>query len=163
LPGETSSPAAFQPILKAFPLPNGKDLGNGMAEFASSYSNPSNLDASSVRMDYHLTERITLFGRYSDTPSSTTSRYATNLSNLHISSVPIKTFTLGLTATLANSLVNDFRFGFSDNAAALGYRQDSFGGAIPLPGGSLIPSQYDQPGAYSDFYLQFPGATANVS
>src|SRR5437899_8600494 len=39
------APPGTQPILNGFPLPNGRDLGNGFAEFTASYSDPSSLDA----------------------------------------------------------------------------------------------------------------------
>src|SRR5207302_11162855 len=41
------APADMQTILRAFPLPNGRDLGNGLAEFNIAYSDPSKLDATS--------------------------------------------------------------------------------------------------------------------
>jgi len=34
------------------PLPNGRDLGNGFAEFAASWSDPSRADATSGRIDH---------------------------------------------------------------------------------------------------------------
>src|SRR5262249_23048754 len=52
--------AGVKPILDSFPLPNGRDLGNSLAEFGSGYSDPSRLDATSVRVD-HTTGRLTLF------------------------------------------------------------------------------------------------------
>jgi len=56
---------SVQPLLKAFPLPNGQNFGNGTAQFAASYSDPSTLDAYSLRLDHAITSRVTLFGRYS--------------------------------------------------------------------------------------------------
>src|SRR5687768_7658645 len=50
-----------RPLLNAFPVPNGADLGNGFAEFAASYSDPSRFDAVSARLDVVATETLTLF------------------------------------------------------------------------------------------------------
>ena len=52
LASRQNAPAAVQPLLNAFPLPNGPDLGNGTAAFAAGYSDPSTLDSSSIRIDY---------------------------------------------------------------------------------------------------------------
>src|ERR1700685_2516838 len=70
LASRQNAPAAVQPLLNAFPLPNGPDLGNGTAGFSASYSNPSTLNSSGIRIDYLPWQRVTLFGRYSDAPSS---------------------------------------------------------------------------------------------
>src|SRR5271156_3168112 len=39
------APASMQPFLNAFPVPNGPELGSGLAQFNASFSNPSSLDA----------------------------------------------------------------------------------------------------------------------
>ena len=69
LASRQNAPAALQPLLNAFPLPNGPSLGNGTAAFSASYSDPSTLDSSSIRVDYLPWAKVTLFGRYSDAPS----------------------------------------------------------------------------------------------
>src|SRR5215469_13227495 len=45
------APATMQPYLNAYPVPNGPELGSGLAQFNAGYSNPSSLDAASVRLD----------------------------------------------------------------------------------------------------------------
>src|SRR5580658_3916343 len=69
LASRQNAPAAIQPLLNAFPLPNGPNLGNGTAAFSASYSNPSTLDSYGLRMDYQLSSKVTVFGRYNDVPS----------------------------------------------------------------------------------------------
>src|SRR4030095_2718377 len=54
----------LRPFLNAFPLPNGTDFGNGLAAFNASFSLPSTLDATSIRIDHNLSKNLTLFGRY---------------------------------------------------------------------------------------------------
>ena len=44
LASRQNAPAAVQPLLNAFPLPNGPDLGNGTAAFSAGYSDPSTLE-----------------------------------------------------------------------------------------------------------------------
>jgi hypothetical protein len=77
-----NAPAAVQPLLNAFPLPNGPDLGNGTAGFSASYSNPSTLNSSGIRIDYLPWQRVTIFGRYSDAPSSLDQRAGRLLDDL---------------------------------------------------------------------------------
>jgi hypothetical protein len=48
----------MQPYLNAYPIPNGAELGSGTAEFNASYSNPSSLDAYSIRVDHVVNARI---------------------------------------------------------------------------------------------------------
>jgi hypothetical protein len=62
---------AVQQFLNAYPFdPKQPDLGDGVAQFNASYSNPSSLDAYSLRIDDRLTDKLNLFGRYNYSPSS---------------------------------------------------------------------------------------------
>jgi hypothetical protein len=154
------APAGMQPILNAFPLPNGKDLGNGLAEFSASYSNPSALNATSIRIDHKLSNRLTLFGRYSQAPSHSNTRFVGNLSLIGSGSIKTKTLTTGLTASLTSRVVNDFRLNYSDNPSASSQTQDTLGGSLPIARSVLIPNQYDGSAAQANIALLFPGVTS---
>ena len=71
-----AAPAAVQPLLNALPkpTPGGQDFGNGTAAFTEGYSDPSSLDSFGLRMDYAVSNRLNLFGRYSGAPSSVVQR-----------------------------------------------------------------------------------------
>jgi Carboxypeptidase regulatory-like domain/TonB-dependent Receptor Plug Domain len=159
-----TAPAGMQPILNSFPVPNGRDLGNGLAEFSAAYSDPSNLDATSIRIDHTFSSRLTLFGRYNKAPSETTSRLPNNLSNLLSSRINTQTVTLGVTASLKPRLNNQFRFNLSNNGGSLALSLDSFGGAAPVPRNVLIPSQYDssKDTVQGDVILNFAGLTSAI-
>ena len=43
-------------------MPNGPRLGSGLAQFNASFSNPSSLDAYSLRVDHVVNSKLTLFG-----------------------------------------------------------------------------------------------------
>src|SRR5262249_46014020 len=75
---KAAAPSA-QPFLNAFPLPNGPDLGNGLATYTSGFTNPSTMDATSIRVDHSFSDTLKIFGRYGDTPSDSGSRTASNL------------------------------------------------------------------------------------
>ena len=47
-----NAPGVLQSLLNAFPLPNGPNLANGTAAFSASYSDPSTLNSSGVRVEY---------------------------------------------------------------------------------------------------------------
>ncbi|HWB86631.1 MAG TPA: TonB-dependent receptor [Bryobacteraceae bacterium] len=65
-----SAPASLQPALNLFPLPNGPELGNGLAQWTAHDTRPSLLNSGSLRIDQAVTSRLTLFGRYNNAPSS---------------------------------------------------------------------------------------------
>src|ERR1035438_2550745 len=59
-----------QPPVNLFPLPNGPVLGaTGYADWLGPINRPAGLTAGSARIDQAITPRVTLFGRYSDSPS----------------------------------------------------------------------------------------------
>src|SRR5262249_53861305 len=74
---QAPTPAAMQPFLNAYPVPNGTAAGPGLAQFNASYSNPSSLDAYSIRVDQVISPKLNLFGRYNYSPSSLDQRAAT--------------------------------------------------------------------------------------
>jgi len=100
-----SAPPIFQPILQAFPAPNGPDLGGGVALWTGSSSRPSSFDGLSARIDHALTQRLLLFGRFSDTPSSTVFGF----SEINSVSLQDRAATIGLNAALTPSASNEFR------------------------------------------------------
>jgi hypothetical protein len=80
-----AAPAALQPALNAFPLPNaGEDgLNDGLGIYKVGLSNPSSINSLSVRVDQSLSEKIKVFGRYANTPSSTAGiQFATKYNNI---------------------------------------------------------------------------------
>lgn len=142
-----NSPAAIQPLLNAFPVQNGAEQGNDLALFSAAYSAPSSLDATSVRLDHIVNDKLKIFGRYSDSPSDSTTRYSENLANLISTSFDLKTLTLGATSLLSPRFSNDFRFNSTWNIGKTVQTLDDFGGAEPLGSSQLFsvspPTAYD--------------------
>ncbi len=56
---------AVTPILAVFPLPNGRNFGNGTAELISTRSRPIDEDFFVVRIDHSISDSDSIFGRYS--------------------------------------------------------------------------------------------------
>jgi hypothetical protein len=136
-----AAPSAIRPLLDALPLPNGKSLGEGWAEFAASYSNPASLNAASLRLDQHLGDKLTLFGRFHHAPSARTQRNAGegSLSNLIDTRLNMMTLTFGSTQTITPRVSNDARFNLSRARAGIANRLDDFGGATPPPDAVFFP------------------------
>jgi hypothetical protein len=155
------APTVIQPLLNGFPLPNGKDLGNGLAEFTSGYSDPSSLDATSIRVDHAFNGKLTLFARYNQAPSQSIFRRAdVSLSQLQSNQLSAQTITLGATASLTRRISNDLRVNYSSNGAYFARVLDDFGGAVPPPRSLLIPSQYDSGAPQGTVQLNFSGRTS---
>lgn len=130
-----SAPPALQPALNAFPLPNGLDFGDGIAQYIGSWSNPSSLDSTSVRFDHVVNDKLRLFFRFSNTLSSTATR-GTNASGgtptmVKTSSYTLRTYTAGATSAFSSRLSNQFRLNYSSNGVTARTVIDAFGGSTP--------------------------------
>src|SRR5215203_815596 len=124
------APAALQPVLNALPLPTGPEIGTtGQAPYATSFSNPSTLNATSFRLDHKLGDTVTIFGRYDYAPSETITRV---LSTLSTSALKTQTLTLGLTHVLSARANNEMRFNFSKVQGQGLSNLDNFNGAVPF-------------------------------
>jgi len=170
-PGTTNSRQnaipAMQPFFNAFPLPNANSpeiyapcttstdptcpasgmQATGSAAFNTSYSNRSTLNASSLRLDHRVNDKLTLFGRYNYAPSENVQRPGTNsglaLSVINTARIPTQTATLGATWIASAALTNDLRANYSRASSNQGYRLDNFGGATPFNVSVIgLPSPY---------------------
>jgi hypothetical protein len=137
------APAATQPFLNAYPVANGAELGNGLAQFNASYSNPSSLDATSIRVDQVIGSSLTAFVRYNYSPSSLEQRGAPfttpTLSTVDMVSSSVHTLTAGLTELIKPTMSNEVRLNYSNQKVATQSIVDNFGGAVPLPDSLLFP------------------------
>ncbi|MGA7342090.1 MAG: carboxypeptidase regulatory-like domain-containing protein [Terracidiphilus sp.] len=134
--------AAVLPLLEAYPLPSaGQDLpGEYTGQFFAGFSNPSTLNATSVRLDYSPTPKLTLFIRGDDAPSfgeqhGAFDYYAT--SSLSSTTADVDTTTAGATYILTPTMVNEFRFNISHSKGATTVVPIAFGGAT-IPSSSYL-------------------------
>jgi hypothetical protein len=141
LAARRDAPPQLRPYLDAFPQPRGRDLGNGFAEFSAGYSDPSRLDAASLRVDVSPTDRLTLFARYNHSPSETLQRGGLtipgfgrqSLNTLNRTHLGTQTLTAAAVAALAPNVTNDLRVNWSRALGETSLLMDDFGGASPLP------------------------------
>lgn len=148
LASRQAAPASMQPYLNAYPVPNGPELGKGTAQFNGSYSNPSSLDAYSIRVDHAINSRLTLFGRYNYSPSDFAQRglliagTEPVLSTTEKASASVHTFTVGLNQALTPRVSNEIRANYSNDRVVSKFVADNFGGALPLPDSLVFPSGF---------------------
>jgi hypothetical protein len=123
-------------LLDAYPLPNGavSPTNPDIATFIGGYSNPSKLDATSVRIDHKIGNRLSIFGRYHHAPTQSHER-AKFAAASSVARLPnnADTATFALTATLSANAIYDVRANHSRSRAAQIYSLDDFGGAIVPP------------------------------
>jgi len=142
-----SAVPAVQPLLNAFPLPTGGACPNcpaGTAAFAAGYSDPASLDSYSGKFDYALSRRVSLFGRYSDAPSSTVQRgggrFRTAYTNLNHTKARTQTMTAGANQTITQRAINELRFNYSLSHGQSFLTLDNFAGAVAPPDSVLFPA-----------------------
>jgi hypothetical protein len=142
-----AAPAPLQPLLNAFPIADDGEDGNddGFGYYLQSVSYPSALNNTSVRLDHSFGEKLSIFGRYADTPSDATSYLAAIRQS---TSEGTRTATLGATATFSPRQSNDLRFNFTETTGSFLAQSTNLGGAtpflmtsIPGPGSGSFPAQ----------------------
>jgi Carboxypeptidase regulatory-like domain len=154
------APAAIQAILNAFPepTPGGTDYGSAsqpsLAQFLKSYSVPSQIDATSLRLDKAFGDKLALFLRAAYSPSTADSRSLSALSQLGFET---QTYTLGATSQWSRKFSDDFRLGFARSDSRVLGTLDGFGGAMPIDLATAV-GQGASPGATPSIFLDFSGA-----
>jgi len=172
LASRANAPSGTKPFLQAFPIPNGPETHNGLAEFSASYSDPSSMNAASLRIDQVVRSKMVLFGRYNRATSATVQRGSTivpgfssqpivnpvlaqSLNNLSRAELDTDTATLGATISFSARAVNDLRLNWSRVKGATSFSLDDFGGASPLSPSLLFPAAFADGG----FQLILRGGT----
>jgi Carboxypeptidase regulatory-like domain/TonB dependent receptor len=128
--------SSVQPFLNAFPLPTPgapDNTNTGVAQFNSTFSNSSSLDAYSIRIDHKPNQQVSIFGRYNYSPSTLDQRgFFGALSLLAPSRLTTQTATLGATWLITATAADEFRFNYSRTNGHSHSESDNFGGAVPL-------------------------------
>jgi hypothetical protein len=139
------APATIQPFLQAYPIANGPELGKGLAQFNAGVSDPSSLDATSIRMDQSIHSKTAIFGRYDYSPSSVDQRAPAGFSVLSTReqvASSLHTLTLGLNQLLNSHLSNEARANYSNQRVGEQFILDTFGGARPFPDSLVYPAGF---------------------
>ncbi|MBI4444458.1 MAG: TonB-dependent receptor [Acidobacteria bacterium] len=102
---------SVKPFLAWFPVPNGRDFGDGRAELIQSVSQDTDEDFVTVRIDHNLSRSDTLFGRYTFDKGLRT--VPAQLNVMAAQSTRNQYLTLGETKVFSPNLINLFSFGFN--------------------------------------------------
>ncbi|MGH9616420.1 MAG: TonB-dependent receptor domain-containing protein, partial [Acidobacteriaceae bacterium] len=137
---------AMQPYINMFPLPpagaTDTTPGSGIVLYSKSYSIPEKARATSLRVDYQASKKLSLFARYNDAPSSATF-VQSQINDLAIEADATKTATAGLTWIPSSSVVDQLRLNYSvsgGNSSSLVTNAD---GGAPPPAPTFFPSPYN--------------------
>lgn len=135
----------FKQILDAFPLPNSGFVTGDPADterYTAALSYPSKVDALSFRIDQKITDKINLFGRFNDAPSSQRFRAFPSQNNAYENN--IRTTTIGSTQTFSSKLINDFRINYSSTRGLFLFEGIEVDGSR-LPDNSLLFPSFAPP------------------
>ncbi len=146
---QTVAPWA-QGAVNLFPTPNAGVLAGGIGEWVGRDDRPAALDAGSARVDHALTSRVTLFGRYSDSPSSN------QFGSIQVNQLDLRlrSLTLGLNARRSERTVFDLRANVSQ-ADAHSVWTAGDGSDVPGCGLQALAEQFLGPGVPCDYMVRF--------
>jgi carboxypeptidase family protein/TonB-dependent receptor-like protein len=156
----TSAPSPIAPFLLAYPQPNDRTITPGVyiETFTGNYSNPSTLNAGSIRIDHVFNDKLSIFGRYNEAPSAAVSRGQGN-SEVDTTTVGTRTLTIGATMVLSPQVSNALRGNYSLQNSSLESSLDTLGGAVPPSLSVLAPNVPNAASSEVGFLLfdLFPG------
>jgi outer membrane receptor protein involved in Fe transport len=175
-----AAPAALQPLFNAYPLPTGPDeftpcdpatdpscppsgqKMNGLAPAVSGVSNPSTINAISLRVDHHFGNSVSAFARYNFSPSNSQTRGGGNeaLSNVTHATNDLRTLTLGVSYAIKPTLAYEARFNWTRSAASSFWTQDNFGGATPLV--SFLPAPFTFTNGQEEFQVSIQAKNGDL-
>lgn len=101
---------AVKPYLDLYPLPNGRDFGDGTAEFLDTFSRPTDEDYRMARLDFNLTKRDRLFVRYVYDKATITQPQEDLARFVEMLKTRTQLFTVQETHIFSERLLNEFRF-----------------------------------------------------
>jgi len=159
----------WAPIVDSLPVPNANaQLSDPSCdnvtvpcsgEIKEGYSDPSGFNAYSLRIDYNLTDKISLFARGSHAPSYQAANSFQELAN---SVVQTDVVTLGATFTLSPTIVNDFRANWSKQTAFYTTTLDRLHGATIPRQSTLYPPGFNFANVQAYFAISVDGAYQEV-
>jgi len=101
-----------KPILDLFPTPNGKNFGDGTAEFTGTTNRISNDDFFTVRIDHNFSNSHSVFGRYlRDKSDQVLPRNFPEFPNLAVNTKQV--VTIEDRYVFSSTILNEARFGFN--------------------------------------------------
>ena len=131
-------------FLNAYPLPDGNlstpctSATTCVGTYTATLPGTASLDGTSIRADYGVNDRNKLFGRYSHSPSNTTSASSVFATSIRAGN---DVYTAGWSDALGGSMNNDLRFNFTHTTFVLVKNPLNFKGDLS----TIFPAGYAQP------------------
>jgi hypothetical protein len=133
------APAALQPVLNAFPLPNCSiatnpqcvDYGQGSSPYIQSTLSTGVLNSINARVDFQVMPALRLFARYADTPSVTTS-ISTGGPNTGDLSGRNRVYLVGADSAINSRIANELRLQYSPAVFVAVNKPIQVGGGGPI-------------------------------
>lgn len=128
----------------AYPLPDGNpatpctSFTTCALNYTASFPGKSVLDSSSIRVDYSINQRMTVFGRYAHSPSSLALDNSVTATTFNDGN---DVYTAGWTWAIGNTMNNDLRFNFTHTTLIKGVNPLAFKGSLS----TIFPSGFAQP------------------
>lgn len=164
----SSAAASLQPLINAFPRANGAldtytpaggtARPTGYARYNAVFSDTSELDAYSIRIDHSFNEKVNIFGRYNEAPSSAVNRLA-NPTTPGTTTANTRTLTIGSNQIFSSDLVNDIRFNYTKFDSRLVLELDTLGGGVPFSLSNIPGISSAQRPVFGVFLFDFDPAT----
>jgi len=131
--GRAPAPSILQPVVNAFPVPNGlDDTVDGTAQFIGTWSNPSAIDSTSARLDHVFNDKLRVFFRFSDASSNSAVRgQGFSPSTNQVSAFTLRTYTAGASSILTSRVNNEFRLNYTSSDVTRHVVITQFGGSTP--------------------------------
>ncbi len=126
--------ATIRPIYELFPLPNGQNTANGLAEFSANFTNPARNDIFSLRIDGRPGDNLQIQGRFNFADSNAKIRGNDfSLNTLRENRIKTESFSLNPTFVATSTLVFSGNFNFTSNRIGQQFSTDNFGSAAQMP------------------------------
>jgi hypothetical protein len=161
----SAAPAVEQPVLNAFPIPNGADTGTGMAEFTGSGTTPNSIDSTSFRIDHVIGPKLRLFFRFANTDSNAGlfGEFNDQFGFTSTLTQNTRTYTAGASSVLTSSLSNELRFNYTQNLSGDVLMPHSFGGGVAVNLANILGIPANTPNYGAFFGLEFGNYFAEMS
>lgn len=145
-------------LLAGFPLPNATPTTTStlIGRFEQSLSNPITVDSVGVRIDHNFSSKLTGFGRYKRTPSSSDQATTLFANQTNFLKQQTDLYTFGGTYTPGSKLAFDVRGNYTDDTADFLFTGQEIAGAVLPPLSNLLPGFVGEDNASAS--LQFAGA-----
>lgn len=129
-------------LLNAFPQPNAAPTTSNplIGRFEQSLSNPVEINSVGVRLDHNFTDRLSVFGRFKNTPSSSDSAVTAFPNQTNFFRVNTRLFTAGATYAATSRLAFDGRANYTDDVGDFLFTGQEIGGARLPALSTFLPS-----------------------